>query len=199
MYEKFIQWLPILVVFIAGAFALHQIRSNNITNARIKWLENLKQIISDFFSECAILQLKWGLLQRIDEESKLTTTNQNIQSFYDKINDSIIDNLKIIESKHDLIKLNLNPKENLHLKFENILDIYMRIIDEIPSNKNLEKYEGLVKGLAAYSETLKLLIRYIMKLEWEKTKRSYLSKYCYMKFGKGKKILKEAMSLKEKF
>jgi hypothetical protein len=195
MYQKFMQWLPVIVAFLAGSFALHQIRSNNITNARIKWLENLKQLVTDFFSECAVLQMKEGVSRGINERREIDPTNENAQSYYDRINESIIDHLKIIESKHDLIKLNLNPKEDLHLKFENILDNYMDFFNKIPKHKTPEEYKDLIRTMSSYSETLNLLTRYILKLEWEKTKRSFLSKEYYMKFGMGRKIKTEALEL----
>lgn len=58
MNEEITRRLPLLVASLTGFIALYQIRSNNITNARIKWLENLKQVLTDFISESMIFQLK---------------------------------------------------------------------------------------------------------------------------------------------
>ena len=63
---QYSQWFPIFFVFIAGFFALHQIRSNNITNARIKWLDNLKLSVADFFSEATGLLMKEGVARAIN-------------------------------------------------------------------------------------------------------------------------------------
>lgn len=93
------------------------------------------------------------------------------------INESIIEHLKIIESKHNLIKLNLNPKENLHKKLETLLDEYMDLFNQIPTQKTIESYNLLTRKKSAHSDTIILLIRYVMKLEWEKTKRSYFPEY----------------------
>jgi hypothetical protein len=195
MYEKFTQWLPLIIAFVAGSFTLYQIRLNNITNARIKWLENFKQLLSEFFSETAILQIKTGVSRGLDEKKVMHAGNEKINPIQNKITESILEHLKIIESKHDLIKLNLNPKEKLHQKFEGILDTYMDFFNKIPKQKTTEEYNDLIRIMGAYSDTLILLTRFMLKLEWEKTKRLYPSKMYYIKIGTGKKLLAEALEL----
>ncbi len=196
MNKEITQWLPLLVTIVAGIFALSQIKSNNITNARIKWLENLKQVLTDFLSECTILQLKEGVSKGIYEKGQKTPVSDNTLAYLNKINESTIEHLKIIESKHDLIKLNLNPKEILHQKLEKLLDDYMELFNKIPEKKTTEDYNALTRKMGAYSDTLVLLIRFIMKLEWEKTKRTFIFRKWYMKFGNGKKMLIEASNIK---
>jgi hypothetical protein len=195
MNEEITRWLPLLVTTVAGIFALSQIRSNNITNSRIKWLENLKQVLTDFISESTILQLKEGVSKGIAVSSQIVKVSETTQAYLDKINESTLEHLKVIESKHNLIKLNLNPKESLHQKLEALLDDYMDLFNEIPTQKTLDNYNLLIRKMSAHSDTIILLIRYVMKLEWEKTKRPYLSRIFYMKYGKGKEILIEALNL----
>lgn len=189
------QWLPLLAAFVAGTFALLQIRSNNITNARIKWLEDLKLVLADFFSECTTLQLKQGVAKGAREEQMKDKINENVVTYLNKLHESIIEHLKIIDAKHDLLKLNLNPKEALHNKMEKFLDDYMNLFNKIPQTHKPEEYTDLIRKMDAYSNTLILLSRYVVKLEWEKTKRPYISRKWYMMFGKGKQLLLEAMNL----
>ena len=196
MEQKLIQWLPLLVTFTAGMFALFQIRSNNITNARIRWLENLKQVLTEFLSECATLQLKKGVSKEIDERGKEAPVPEAAQVYYNKISEETIDHLKTIEAKHDLIKLSLNPKEEVHQKLDKLLDEYMELFNKIPTPHTTQDYNALLRKMSAYSNTIVLLVRYIMKLEWEKTKRLYLSRYIFMNFGKGERLLAEALGLK---
>ena len=195
MNQEITRWLPLLVVTVAGFFALSQIKSNNITNARIKWLENLKQVLTDFISESSSFQFKEGISVGISKNNPKAEISEYAQSFLNKITESTIDHLKIIESKHDLIKLNLNPKEILHQKLEILLDEYMEMFNQIPSQNKINDYTVLIRKMSAHSHTIILLARYIMKLEWEKTKRSYFSRIFYMKFGNGKNILHEALNL----
>ncbi len=196
MEANIIQFIPLIVAFTAGGFALLQIRSNNITNARLKWLDNLKQILTEFLAECAILQLKQGLTTGIDERRQFAPISDSTQTYYNKITESIIEHLKLIDSKYDLIKLNLNPKESLHLKLEKLLDNYMDLFNEMPKHETTESYNALIRKMSAYSDTIVLLVRYIMKLEWEKTKRHNISRLYFMKLSKGKTLLSEALELK---
>jgi len=195
MNEEITRWLPLLVASLAGTFALWQIRSNNITNARIKWLENLKQVLTDFISESTIFQLKEGVSKGIVVKSQIVGLSETEHSYLNKITESTPEHLKIIESKHNLIKLNLNPKESLHQKLEALLDEYMDLFNEIPTQRSHDNYNLLTRKMSAYSDTIILLIRYVMKLEWEKTKRPYLSRIFYMKYGKGRELLTEALNL----
>ena len=79
--NEIIRWLPLIVAILTGIFALSQVRSNNITNARIKWLENLKQVLTDFISECAIYQIKEGVSKGIEQSCQNTNVNENIKDF----------------------------------------------------------------------------------------------------------------------
>lgn len=195
MNEEITRWLPLLATLIAGIFALFQIRSNNITNARIKWLENLRRIFTEFLSECMILQFEEGLAKQITAQDASTKVGDSTLAYLNKINESYLEHLKIIDSKYHLIKLNLNPKEDLHQKLESLLDNYMRLLNKIPTQKSVGDYYALLQKMSPHSDRIVLLIRYIIKLEWEKTKRPYLSRKWYMKFGNGKKILHEALCL----
>ena len=194
MYQKLVQWLPLIIASIGALTALHQIRSNNITNARIRWLENFKYLLSDFVSECTALIIEDGVSKAFNEKGD-EYINEVAKSYYTKIIERVVDHLKVIESNHDLIKLNLNPKEKLHIKFERVLDIYMEYVNKLPACKSLEEYNELTKKMRPYSNALTLLARYIVKLEWERTKKSFLYKVYYMKFGKGKIVLNEAINL----
>lgn len=195
MNEEITRWLPLLVATLAGFFALFQIRANNITNARIKWLENLKQVLTDFITESTIFQLKEGISKGIEQSNQNDKLPESTKLYLNKINESTIEHLKIIECKYNLIILNLNPKEKSHQKLENLLEQYMDMFNQIPAQKTLNNYNILMRKMSSHSDTIILLVRYVMKLEWEKTKRSYFSRIFYLKFGKGKKLLNEALNL----
>jgi hypothetical protein len=196
--SKIIQWLPLIIAFVAGSFALYQIRSNNITDSRLKWLDNLKQVITDFISEITTVQLKNGILTDINERrgTSNATTSQNVTEYFNTLTESIIEHLKIVEAKYHLIIFAINPKEELHIKFQNLLDDYMKLFNQLPLKKNIEDYNALIRKMEAYSDTIVLLARLIMKIEWEKIKKSYLPRLYYMKIGNGKHLLKEALEIK---
>lgn len=101
MPEKSSQWLPLIISLIAGFFALKQIRINNITNARLKWLDGLKILVSDFFSEYFIFILRQEVEKGIDHIQSLGKTNQKADFFLEKIPENTLGHLKIISAKHE--------------------------------------------------------------------------------------------------
>ena len=100
MKEESIRFIPIFAVIIAGLFALFQIRSNNITNARLRWLENFKQLITDFIAEITSIQLKEGITKNI---SGTEFEAQFFKDFNIKMIESYLDHLKSIQNKLTLI------------------------------------------------------------------------------------------------
>lgn len=195
MYSELIKWSPLLGVIIAGSFAIFQIKANNVTNARIKWLDNLKQVVTDFLSEGAIIQLKHGIQKEIDERGVENEISKDAKDFSLQLIKDLLEHLKLIELKYNLIVINLNPKEPLHQKLEKHLKDYMDLFNEMPLKKKSNDHKALMRTLEAHSDTLSLLIRYTIKLEWERTKRTSCNWRWYKKCGKGKGILDEALNL----
>ena len=191
---QYSQWLPIFVVFIAGFFALHQIRSNNITNARIKWLDNLKLSVADFFSEATGLLMKEGVARAINLRRQNEPNKEQHQLDYDKMNYSVMEHLQTIELKYSLLKLNLNPKEKLHMNFEKLLESFMDLINKTPDTSDSE-YSSLLKEITICNNKLIEISRYIIKLEWERTKRSYISRLYYKRLGKGRRLMIEGIDI----
>lgn len=179
------EWLPFATV-VAGWFALRQIRLNNITNARIKWLETLRQTLADFISEVTSLSLIIGVDRGIDELKRNGefSGNPSVRSVF---TEELPKQLQRIQLKYDLIRLNLNPKENLHSHLEHLLDQYMKMVNRLPETDS-NGIGALIKEMRECAEKLVAVVRVILKLEWEKTKRSRFSFYYFMRFGKGKEL-----------
>jgi hypothetical protein len=66
---NFSLWIPIFAAIIVGLFALYQVRSNTISNARINWIEKFSGIISDYCVKIDILRL--AMLNHINEKNLL--------------------------------------------------------------------------------------------------------------------------------
>lgn len=194
MLFKYIHWLPLIIAFIAGSFALIQIRVNNITNARLKWLDSLKNHLADFNSEVFKLSMNKAVVKKIDELEAAGSKSETAENFAKTVNAGLIDHLKIIQHKFDMIRLNLNPKEDLHISLMNLLDNYMALLNKIPK-MDVKGQAELAKEMSTCSEKLILVVRFILKLEWEKIKKSSINYYWYMHFGKGEKLKTEALSV----
>ncbi len=187
MTENIVKWLPLIVALVAGIFALSQVKSNNITNARLKWLEQFKQIITEFLAESTMIQLKEGV-------TSITGSDADKQYFRDlnnKLIDSYYEHLRNIQAKLILIKLNLNPKEEIHIIFMKTIDDYMKLFNKLPITKENNERSELLKNLDLEERKLISIIQCLIKLEWEKTKKNKVRWYFYSNFGKGKNLLNE--------
>lgn len=199
MVNSILPWLALVIAILTGLFTIYQVRYNNITNSRIKWLDNFKQLISNFFSECLSLTMKMAFLQKNYGELYLQPTGEKMKFDKKENYGSIVEHIKLIENTNHLIKLSLDPTEAVHLKFEGLLDSYVYCLKSLPRKmKNHEEFMELLKKMSRQSDTLVELTRYITQLEWEKINRSYLSRQYYMHAGKGKKIYEKAMNLEAK-
>jgi hypothetical protein len=155
--------------------------------------------ISDFISESEMILLNKMASGSIENRAKEQSIPKNAIDFIEKVNADLPLQLKSIEAKYILIKLNLNPKEDLHIKFEEALELYMDQFNKIPLVKN-DKDESinLIQTMRKQNECLILLARNLMKLEWEKIKKSELNYFLYSHFGKGKILLKESLKIGNK-
>ena len=187
--KEVIKWSPLIIAFIAGWFALKQIRLNNITNSRIKWLDTLKHTIADYIAEVTSLSMKIGVLEHVQQANSLGNFSKKADELADEFVKDKVPQLQRIQLKYDLIKLNLNPREDIHLRMEGILERHMNLLNKLPTVKGEEHNRIIVDMRNCYENLLKV-VRIVMKLEWEKTKRTSCSYRRYINKGKGK-ILKE--------
>jgi len=113
----------IIVAIIGAYFALKNIKTNNVINARINWLNQLKGYIADFISK------QFTLLRITDELSTLTTAQLDPkETEVDNLNKRIMtkfDEYHYLTSElnkiQTLIFLNLNSDEKLHAKLETVV------------------------------------------------------------------------------
>jgi len=187
--------VSVFVVLLGGFFALTQIRANNITNARIKWFESLRTLLTEFFTASFDLQMKEGVYSGIEERRHLVPITQSTENYLQSIKESSIERLTAFEHKYNLLLLQLNPKEPLHIKLEKLITEYTHLHNKIPSSRSQIDFIKLSRTLEAYSDTILLLSRFMLKIEWDKTKRNGLQRWYYMKIGKGRKLLREAINM----
>jgi hypothetical protein len=202
----FSNWTPIIVVLLTGLIAIHQIRVNNITNARIKWLQNLKTLLTDFLvSTSNLIQNKIHLIQ-INEawlknaNNKLTTQDADLNKELKlKILIDAFDNKGKLKTNLNLIDLNLNSKELPNQNLMEMLKMYLKMSIELFETDKDDKDEDIRKKMVLTSKLEGDIIHLsgcIMKLEWEKTKRWRPYYWYYLYIGNGRKIYLEAKDLK---
>jgi hypothetical protein len=147
------------LALLAGLIALYQVKANVISSARIKWIEEFKTNVSEFISSTNESLFAYDLHIKGEKDEK-----EYYNKAYIALNKS-----HVLENK---IRLNLNLAEPLHVSIEKHLDQ----IKEIMNNDELKvaEKENLVAEEFHY---LANFTSKMIKLEWEKSKKMFYSRW----------------------
>lgn len=148
------------LALLAGLIALYQVKANVISSARIKWIEEFKTNVSEFIAfsnEC---------LFAYDLHAKKGEDNET--EYFNKYYEATV-KAHIFENK---IRINLNLNEVLHNAIDEDLDRIKEIM--MHETKGLKEKEELVSQefnrLATHTSQM-------IKLEWEKSKKMFYSRW----------------------
>ncbi|WP_437396648.1 hypothetical protein [Flagellimonas lutimaris] len=155
---EFIQSIiTIIIALIAGLVALYQVKSNVVSSARIKWIEDLRSALCDYYDSAlrSTLYLESG-----DGFKKLGFSDETAYTRYEEQH-----------SKYHLnsnkIRMLLNPNEKSHANLIKIMDAIDKFyLIENVQDINQEKVEAKLKDIVEIS-------REIMKTEWDKSKKIF--------------------------
>lgn len=129
---------------------LEQVRANNISNARITWLNELRKLLVEFLSSCTVY------LECILSENKYKALDEKVPvDLLREIDKAKDDSRKYLAS----ILLFLNPEDKLHKELELLLLEFLR--NDTEPNKDI------------YGELLERIItkaRELLKETWEQAK-----------------------------
>lgn len=178
---------------IGSIFALKQLRTNNITNARLKWLENLKRLFSEFIISAQFIANGRHIVNAIEKAFAKDLTKLNEER--SKMLYKFIEHLTRTSANGNLILVNLNKDEKPHLKFQNWLREFVDKCAELSQldKPNEEPFKSKYADLIAFERKLVTLAQIIFKLEWEKTKGGV--KYNKWYNSEGKRLEREAEEL----
>jgi len=153
----------IFLALIAGLIALYQVKSNIISSARINWIENLRNAISNYtveISNCGLILTNFLSESegKSEEEGKAI-----LKIFYKKYEESA-NKSGVLANK---ILLYLNSNESEHLKIEKLIEkldthLHKKDISEL----NIDQIEADVTEIISISKG-------IFKKEWEKSKKLF--------------------------
>ena len=133
---------------------LAQIRSNNISKARIEWIQNLRPLLSDFFANVSKASL-------ILEESAFAKQKGKSEELPKLIN-SFKELILVMEAQNNQIDLFLNPERESHSNLESSIS---KLLDTLAFSDELE--------LINNKEEVELVIqnsRIVIKEAWEQAK-----------------------------
>ena len=141
--------IPIMLALLAGLVALTQVKSNIISSARVKWVEDLRSLLSLYCSElenCSKLKLDFN-----DEVKKWNDENDQYikEKFYEPYAHSANEVLKL-QSKTFLYLNPDNPahKEILELVRMNSVLVHEKYVDHRQAiQENIQKIISLAQRL----------------------------------------------------
>lgn len=133
---------------------LAQVRANNISQARINWIQDLRSELSKYNGEVAIINF---YLQEVIE---LKESNKKVEAKI--IYNNQIDKIKNARQYAFKIKLFLNKKEIDHIELERLIDKYYETA--------LEDYKTIKSDYSKISDDILNISRKILKDAWEQAK-----------------------------
>ena len=156
--------ITISLALVAAVIALYQVKSNIISSARITWIENLRETISNYTVEVSksATILKNIIDQCKDkEQSEVTRILDNEYPKYLASNTAS----EILAKK---VFLYLNSQEKEHLEIEALIKKTSLHLSELPKTKELDRDE-----IEANIEQIIKISKGILKKEWNKSKRIF--------------------------
>lgn len=168
--EDGFDYIPILLVIIAGLLALFQIKANIIASARIEWTQNLRKTISQFLSEIMILNFNIKRVLELIEEGKTT----DAETLYNSQTDSF----KKVHEYGNQIKLFLNnQKEKEHIELQELIEKYLKNSTHGIKAKEFSELEKLEQDIIKSSQKM-------LKQTWEDAKTFYIKEIYKFKWKK---------------
>lgn len=155
--------ITIFLALIASLIALFQIKSNIISSSRIKWIENLRNDLSNYATEVANCSM---ILERQIAESEGKRKDEIYQvteKFYSDYTESHMRS-DVLAQK---ILLYLNSEKEDHKKIE---DLIQKISSQL-HREDLKKLDGEV--IDKEIEEIIRISKRILKVEWEKSKKIF--------------------------
>ncbi|MEI6766788.1 MAG: hypothetical protein WCM76_14250 [Bacteroidota bacterium] len=167
-------YLPLIIAILTAIFALFQMKSNHVTQSRIKWIDDLRKNICEFISIMNSINVQ--ISNMVDEISKLDRDSDDYATDREKI---FVNYYKGLAEDHknadfliNQIDLSLNDSEMKHTRLVEQLGTFAEKSKESHQKKELEKLDLLKADCIKLSKE-------VLKDEWEKAKRTKIGYKCY--------------------
>jgi len=150
--------ITIIMALLAGLIALYQVKSNVISNARMKWMEELRTSLSELCDSAARTLLNYNNYLKGQE-----LADKDYRDDYDRYMNSF-SKFNILRGK---VKLLLDPDNDKHIQIEELInDVSHKISNE---KINITPSTELSAKLASIIE----LSKQIFKEEWKRSKKVF--------------------------
>lgn len=154
-------FVTILIALLAGLVALYQVKSNIISDARIKWIESLREEISNYCMEIENANNSKNTLFDERKGKKGLELESIIDKFYEPYEKSNLKALKV-QSK---VFLYLNSEKPKHKEIEDLMNLNSLLLLDIDNFNRLEIKSNVSKIVFISKE--------IFTEEWKKSKEIF--------------------------
>jgi hypothetical protein len=150
--------VTILIALIAGMVALHQVKLNVISAARVKWVEDLRETLSLYVCEIEIATN--ARLDLIDERKG--KSGKDLEDVLDKFYNPYLNASKEVQKLQSKILLYLDSENTQHKKIEELLHLNSILVHKTPGD-NRDEIRRNITEIVKISKS-------IFKVEWKKSK-----------------------------
>lgn len=154
--------IPILLGLFAGLIALYQVKLNNITAAKIKWIEQYRNALSSYLTNIDSSATDLLDVMYIQESEKpFGEEDKKYYDFYEKYSIST----KLADRDYLLIKLLVKKNNQKFNKFELQIDELDTLYGEVKGKENMDKLRDKIKECIYTSQD-------ILSDEWKAVEKS---------------------------
>lgn len=149
--------VTIFIALIAGMVALHQVKLNVISAARIKWIEDLRETLSLYCCEIEIAanaKLDLG-------DVRQGKSGKELEDVLDKFHNPYVNASKEVQKLQSKIFLYLDSENSQHKKIEELLRLNSILLHKAPGDNRDEMRKNIVE--------LTKIAKVIFKIEWRKS------------------------------
>lgn len=153
------QYLPLIIVIIAGFFALIQVRLNHIANYRLKWIEGFRNAISTLISETNDYTVT---LTKIVMDGRKENNTKNIEPDLIRFQNALKNTVKYLNE----VLLFLDPHDIKQKEIINVIDTI-----ELACKDTSPKIEDYTKSVGKHFDKLINLSQIEISRQWKKTRK----------------------------
>lgn len=147
--------ITIVIALLAGMIALYQVKSNVISTARIKWMDDLRNNLSEVCDSAMDTSLNFS--NHIDNEK---------ENLYDDYEKYLLSYSKFTIASSKTILL-LDSENNIHSQIETLIED----IDVMLDDENIE--ETTQDELSTKLDEIIKLSKQVFKKEWKRSKKVF--------------------------
>jgi hypothetical protein len=163
-----VDYLPLLIAIFTAIFALIQIKSNHITQSRIKWIDELRKNVSEFLVVIRSMNTKISNLISLLADLRVSGKEYEPgkKKLFDEHYPPLAEDIQKASLLINLIVLSLNDNEEKHKKLMDRLQDFVEKAKTSYDKKEMKEFYDVESDCVALSKS-------ILKEEWDRTKRFF--------------------------